>query len=798
MSRQFPNSRAQHMRRRDEGMTLIELILAVVMLGLISVVISSAIIVTLRQHDNTDGRLNVARSEQSVSLWIPADLSSATVVDTSPEATPCGASVCDGIDLSAGSNVLMMTWTTGSGTNAVDTAVSYNFAPSSGGESYDLTRVECVSNGTGWTCKSLVVLSQLPGPPGGAEFVPGVANGAACSLEADPVPCTRPDWVIIVSQPLAPDAVDGETIANESDRKDANRVIVSINGGGDVDGAGGGVNQISITAGGTIRTEIEADSVLGAPSFVEARSRCGGPMALVIDESGSIDKALNNVKAGVRDFITALAGTPVMLEMVRFETESSILGSGDWHHYFDMTNQADVDAALAAALNLTTGGSTNWEDALFRTFYDADGSIAAQIPETVVLFTDGVPTMDRLLHRASPGVLPGEPLPPVEPWPESSGFYYSQVGFNRADFIANQFRRSVRLIGVGVGSGIENDSTWIVDPGAGYRWVTERGSYSHVHETLEFQLRYQKKNSWFGSYYWVDKPTYDAAKWYRRKDVGWNAVPESVYDSINITPGDGGSDGAREIMASQPVSTVEYDANVGDPAYQPVAKTWNAGPDWEVWTGSQSGPSSHYRTAKIYNTPPYDGFEPAVTAETENSIILARLIAGNDFGTRAIPEGDSYSNAEIADLYIEPDWDRFSVAMKAVALGECGGTVTLQTKVNGSTPAPDPFRYENSAVLDSDGLELDVEPTVVTTSQLFVTGTFDFNIPNGDDVTAEIIPQNFSELTSYSPNSWSCKAGNQSRSFTLVDIDGESNWKGIQVDVAANEAVSCTLSVSEL
>ena len=41
-------------------------------------------------------------------------------------------------------------------------------------------------------------------------------------------------------------------------RKDANRVIVTINGGGDSDGAGGGINQISITAGGTVRREIDS------------------------------------------------------------------------------------------------------------------------------------------------------------------------------------------------------------------------------------------------------------------------------------------------------------------------------------------------------------------------------------------------------------------------------------------------------------------------------------------------------------------------------------------------------------
>ena len=44
----------------------------------------------------------------------------------------------------------------------------------------------------------------------------------------------------------------------------------------------------------------------------------------------------------------------------RFDTRSSILGSTDWHRYFDMTNQADVDALLLAIDGLRSNGGTNW------------------------------------------------------------------------------------------------------------------------------------------------------------------------------------------------------------------------------------------------------------------------------------------------------------------------------------------------------------------------------------------------------------------------------------------------------
>ena len=130
-------------------MTLPELLIAITMMGLLMTVLSSAVIVTLRQQDNTAGRLNVAQAEQSISMWIPGDLSSASIVDTSPDATPCGATVCDGIDLSAGSNVLMLSWETVGPDGAVTTTnVSYHFAPSDDGQTYELSRVECVGSGS--------------------------------------------------------------------------------------------------------------------------------------------------------------------------------------------------------------------------------------------------------------------------------------------------------------------------------------------------------------------------------------------------------------------------------------------------------------------------------------------------------------------------------------------------------------------------------------------------------------------------------------------------------------------------
>ena len=189
--------------------------------------------------------------------------------------------------------------------------------------------------------------------------------------------------------------------------------------------------------------------MVGAPSFVEARSLCGGPMTLVIDESNSIGRAssggsasnVTNVKQGARDFVTALAGTPVKLQVIGFHTFSHALGTTEWHRYFDMANDAEVAELLAAIETLrfdwsgmSPNGGTNWEEGLFRAFYTEQGLTAEPVPNRVVFFTDGIPTFDRLVHRT--GDLPADPPDPGPAWADSTGSAYSQVAFNRADFIA--------------------------------------------------------------------------------------------------------------------------------------------------------------------------------------------------------------------------------------------------------------------------------------------------------------------------------------------------------------------------
>lgn len=69
---------------RDDGISLVEILVGVAIFGLLMSSLSFAIITIVRQNTNTTGRLNNARSEESVGVWMPADLASAQTVSLLP------------------------------------------------------------------------------------------------------------------------------------------------------------------------------------------------------------------------------------------------------------------------------------------------------------------------------------------------------------------------------------------------------------------------------------------------------------------------------------------------------------------------------------------------------------------------------------------------------------------------------------------------------------------------------------------------------------------------------------------
>jgi hypothetical protein len=680
-------------RHADRGVSLVELLVAVVVTGAVMASLAGLTMVIFRQQGGTGSRLDLARAEQSLGMWLPNDLASAASVDSSPGATPCG-STCPITEATAGSNAVMLSWSTveSAGPPIVqrETNVSYRYMAVQ--TKYAIVRVQCDRVGAGaWECAQRTVLNDAP-PPDGA-FVPGQ---------------TAPTWAMEVTDP--PVAGDGSTdpALDSSRAKGALRAMVTVRDTSGATSYSATYAPIAITAGSTNRVPLlDPGSLQGAPGFTEVRSRCGGNFAVAFDMSDSIGAAAPTVRAGVTALVETFAGTPTRLQVVRFNTGGMTLGvSGPnwlvepWQpHWFDMLDPDDVTELLGLldADDSPTVYGTNWEDALYRIFKNRDGSDQAVIADTLVFFTDGLPNYDRLTYiqlvqslplylranSANPNYVPLSDLASVEYqqagqdaalYPpqknaglpsedpnspdkrDTGGNAYVQEAWDRANYIAEQYRdTSTRFIGVGVGPAITGSSQWI---------------------------------------------------------------------------------------------TVEN----GERTY-----TW-----------------------------------------TPNSAILARLISNSDTGVPAVVENGQYVNAETANMYTLPDWSMFGQALQAVALSECGGTLTVQTLVNGE-PVADQFQYQTTSVVDSDGQPVPNSSTVVTTSGQFPSGTFDLSITKGDYVDVTLQPINLSNISMYEPAgapAWSCTAKRVALPVTEADIVG-SSWKSVTVRVPADAAVSCRLDVAE-
>ena len=673
------NSKTQRPSRktRDRGLTLPELLIVVSIMGLLTGVLASALIVTLRQADNTEGRTNVALSATSIDTWLPADLASTDVnktglrinniplrpVDDRPDAEPC-TTTCNGIDLS-GTNALQLAWETtipgGSGglPQTILTQVQYQYIEDNG--DWQLRRIECIG---GSPCTSIVVLRGLQPPADPSTFDP----------DND-----QPVWVLEVSVPDNPDSLE---LADN-----ARKIVVTINGGGDSDGAGGGANSISLTAGGRLTEVIDADEFT-VPSFVRASSRCGGPVTLIVDDSGSIGSALGPVvRPGVIAFIEAFRGTPTQVQLVAFQSRARVLGpndsetsqNGGWHRYIDMTDDDRVDALIDSVQNgtdrLRASGGTNWEDAFFRAFHEADGSNADIQPSRVVFFTDGEATLNRTssngawstTYRTGDRIDFNDGLYDRSLWPSETGNRFHQESWDRADIILDGHRTS-DLIFVGVGPNLNNQIDWIHNP--------------------------------------------------------------AVYGDRTAPPAQ-----ADQRLAWQAISHL-----------------------------LANGPSGH------------------VTAQ------LGTDDAGNP----------AYTNPEVADFYLQDsfDADAFGAAMRAAALKDCGGTLTIQTRdADTGDPVDDEFRFENPTYRNDAGTMIEAQARTVTTSVSFRTGTFDFDLSDSSRYfDVDVFPAQFQTNENYDFIEWSCRSGAESRTPSPRPIDG-STFEGFTVRVATNEAVSCTMTV---
>jgi hypothetical protein len=127
-----------------------------------------------------------------------------------------------------------------------------------------------------------------------------------------------------------------------------------------------------------------------------------------------------------------------------------------------------------------------------------------------------------------------------------------------------------------------------------------------------------------------------------------------------------------------------------------------------------------------------------------------------------------------------------SAALKTVALKDCGGTLTIRTRLasggDGQKFGPEVV-YENV---------YEENTRTVATSAGYPAGTFDFDL-EGASLTTSATPQVSSALAGYRLDRWDCRAGPADIAESQVPITGNADFQGVQVSIPANAAVSCTM-----
>jgi hypothetical protein len=250
-------------------------------------------------------------------------------------------------------------------------------------------------------------------------------------------------------------------------------------------------------------------------------------------------------------------------------------------------------------------------------------------------------------------------------------------------------------------------------------------------------------------------------------------VTAAVFNASNLTADS--TDGWQVVrLYSSPYSmweaATEASYNAANPITTAIADAADAADASDGWTAD-----------KLYAAP-YTAYEALPSVMKYDKDILGKLIQPVGSPVTPLTDGSgNVTNAATANLYSVSNYALLNSGMQAIALAECGGTLTIQTRLTSGTSAQDPFTYQNS--IDSK--------TVKTTGQ-FRGGTFDFETTGS--VSPTITTQNLTDLTHYSPVSWACSAKGQPRAFT-TSVSSDSPWPSITVTIAANEAVSCTQTV---
>ena len=355
---QFHNTKQQS-GQRDRGMTLVELLITVTILGIIMTSLSAAMIVILRTEQPIKDNLSESKDITFLQAWIPNDLASASSRNIDPMYQPSTRTTLPG------TNVLTLDRadisTSGVTANYV---VSYRYVQVR--DEWQLQRFEIRNIGLATqTITKVGVAHQLASPP--PTWNPSQSPVHAVSV-------TSRNQVVL--RPIGED------------------VQVTFGSGQEFTTGGAGLSS---------QDQLPTDYTGGIIDPSAPPTRCGGTVTVVLDTSSSIPAqggATSLVNAAL-GFIDAFSGTPTYLRIVGFDVSAYSYYPTTAGQYVNILNStADLTAMRTKIDNqdLSTarwGGGTNWEDGLWQAFRTTSGTAFSQLPELVVFISDGEPNRNR-------------------------------------------------------------------------------------------------------------------------------------------------------------------------------------------------------------------------------------------------------------------------------------------------------------------------------------------------------------------------------------------------------------------